>query len=327
MKAYSIKCRISNTADATRVDVYDDIGDDFFTGGISASDFAANLATVKGALEVHINSGGGNVFHGVAIADAIRSHKGRVVTVVDGVAASIASVIAQAGQERIMAPGSMIMIHDASGFCDGNAADMAKTAEVLSKVSDSIAGQYAKRAGGTKEEWRQAMQAESWYTDEEAVAAGLADSIGEGPACWPASLDLAAFSSVPGRIAASVRRMPTQVADGKSADIQPQDAEKYSTDDRKQMASKGQALDDGSYPIADEEDLHNAIHAVGRGGADHNAIRKHIIKRAAALGKSSAIPDNWNADGSTTDGSATTNQFDPVLLSAALASALKGGLE
>lgn len=149
VKSYPIRCRISNAADVTRVDVYDDIGSDFFQGGISASDFAATLAPVKGALEVHINSGGGNVFDGVAIAEAIRSHPGRVTTVVDGIAASIASVIAQAGSERVMAPGSMLMIHEAKGFCEGNAADMNKTAEVLSKVSGNIAEQYAKRAGGT----------------------------------------------------------------------------------------------------------------------------------------------------------------------------------
>jgi hypothetical protein len=77
------------------------------------------------------------------------------------------------------------------------------------------------------------------------------------------------------------------------------------------MASAGQAMDDGSYPIADEEDLSNAIHAVGRGGADHDTIRKHIITRAAALGASSSIPDNWNADGSleTSAGDSLAAQF------------------
>lgn len=78
----------------------------------------------------------------------------------------------------------------------------------------------------------------------------------------------------------------------------PEYREKYSDADREAMAKKGHAMPDGSYPIADEEDLHNAIHAVGRGGSDHDAIRKHIIARAADLGHSDAIPDNWNADGS-----------------------------
>ena len=76
---------------------------------------------------------------------------------------------------------------------------------------------------------------------------------------------------------------------------------KYNADQLKAMLAKGQAMKnasgDPSYPIADEEDLHNAIHAVGRGGGSHDAIRQHIIKRAKALGLSSAIPDNWNASG------------------------------
>lgn len=73
---------------------------------------------------------------------------------------------------------------------------------------------------------------------------------------------------------------------------------KYKQADRDQMASSGQAMSDGSYPVADAEDLDRAIHAVGRGGADHDKIRAHIISRAKALGASSKIPDNWNADGS-----------------------------
>jgi hypothetical protein len=73
---------------------------------------------------------------------------------------------------------------------------------------------------------------------------------------------------------------------------------KYNADDKKRMAASGAAMPDESYPIEDEEDLDNAIHAVGRGGASHNAIRKHIITRAKSLGKSSMIPGNWAADGS-----------------------------
>lgn len=72
----------------------------------------------------------------------------------------------------------------------------------------------------------------------------------------------------------------------------------YNADDRKKMAAEGQAMPDGSYPIANAEDLENAIHAVGRGSDNHLAIRKHIIARAKALGLTSKIPSNWGADGS-----------------------------
>lgn len=76
---------------------------------------------------------------------------------------------------------------------------------------------------------------------------------------------------------------------------------KYSAADRKAMAGH-EAMEDGSYPVKDEADLTAAIRAVGHGGADHDSIRRHVIARAKALGKSSEIPDNWNADGSLKSG-------------------------
>src|SRR6266536_6427060 len=76
---------------------------------------------------------------------------------------------------------------------------------------------------------------------------------------------------------------------------------KYNADQLKAMGAKGHAFKnpDGSYsyPIGDAEDLSNAIHAVGRGGASHDALRKYIMRRAKAMGMASKIPDNWNSDG------------------------------
>jgi ATP-dependent protease ClpP protease subunit len=213
-QVYPIKCRIRNEdSGVTRVDVYDDIGGGgWFDEGVTAKSFASQMAKVKGPLEVHVNSGGGEVHDGIAIGNAIRSHKGPVSVVVDGIAASIASVIVQAGQERIMQPGSMMMIHDASTLCWGDEAEMIKTAEVLAKNSDNIASIYADRAGGTPEQWRETMRAETWYTAEEAVSAGLADRVGDGAAELPAGMDVAAFAAVPGRIAARLREMPQAAA-------------------------------------------------------------------------------------------------------------------
>jgi len=205
---YPLKCLIRAQAEATRVDVYDDIGDYGWFGGITAQEFAAQVAGIKGAIEVHINSGGGDVFDGIAIGNAIRAHQGDVTTVNDGIAASIASVIFQAGKKRIAQAGSMVMIHDAFGGCMGDAAEMTKTAEILNKVSDNIASIYASRAGGSPESWRAEMLTEKWYTAEEAVEAGLADEVGSGTAELPPGLDVAAFTAVPGRIAARLRSMP-----------------------------------------------------------------------------------------------------------------------
>jgi hypothetical protein len=85
---------------------------------------------------------------------------------------------------------------------------------------------------------------------------------------------------------------------------------KYDAADRKRMAGSGAAMEDGSYPIADKEDVTSAVRAVGRGGADHDAIRRHVIKRAKAVGASSEIPDNWAADGSLKE--APVAKSDPV---------------
>jgi ATP-dependent protease ClpP protease subunit len=212
VNVYPIKCQIRAQGDVTRVDVYDDIGGGgWLDEGLTAKSFAAQLAGVKGGLEVHINSGGGNVFDGIAIGNAIRGHKGPVTTVVDGVAASIASVIAQAGQDRVVEPGSMMMIHDAFGMCMGDAAEMAKMAATLDDVSDNIAGIYAERAGGDAGEWRTVMKDETWYKADGAVAAGLADRVGQGTAALPAGLDLAAYA-LPGRIAAALRSLPRAAA-------------------------------------------------------------------------------------------------------------------
>jgi hypothetical protein len=82
---------------------------------------------------------------------------------------------------------------------------------------------------------------------------------------------------------------------GDAADVEKA---KNDTADREKKAASGAAMPDGSYPIASEADLGKAIRAVGRGGASHNAIRRHIITRARSLGASSKIPDNWNSDGS-----------------------------
>ncbi len=215
MNVYPLKCRIRAEAAVTRVDVYDDIGEGgWFSDGLTAKSFAAQLAGVKGALEVHINSGGGDVFDGIAIGNAIRGHTGPVTTVTDGIAASIASVIAQAGGDgkRIIEPGAMMMIHDAFGLCQGDAADMGKMAQRLGDVSDNIAGIYAARSGQPADEWRAAMLRETWYTAEEAVAAGLADRVGGGKAVLPDGLDLAAYTSLPGRIAAALRSLPVAAA-------------------------------------------------------------------------------------------------------------------
>lgn len=167
--------RITNATspDEAEVMLYDEIGGWY---GATADEFIADLRGISSPnLRVRINSPGGSVFEGIAIANALRSHPANVVVQVDSVAASIASVIAMAGDRVEMAPNSMIMIHEASGVCLGNSGDMEEMAKLLALISDNIADAYASRAGGTRDQWREAMRAETWYLPEDAVTAGLAD--------------------------------------------------------------------------------------------------------------------------------------------------------
>ena len=150
--------------------------------GVTAAAFVRDLAAIGAPqIDVHINSEGGLVFDGVTIYSALRRHKATINVSVDGLAASAASFVAQAGDRVTIARPGRMMIHDAQGIAMGDAADMTKMAELLDEMSNSIAGIYADRAGGTVESWRKAMRTETWYSGEKAVAARLADQIHTDP--------------------------------------------------------------------------------------------------------------------------------------------------
>ena len=173
--------RITNQADPDEAEVmlYDDIGGWL---GANAVDFIDELKQITAPnIRVRINSPGGSVFEGIAIANALRAHPASVTCQVDGIAASIASVICMAADRVEMCPQTMLMIHEASGMCLGDASDMAEMAELLGLISDNIADAYAAKAGGSREEWRARMGAETWYLPADAVAAGLADEATQTP--------------------------------------------------------------------------------------------------------------------------------------------------
>jgi ATP-dependent protease ClpP protease subunit len=170
----SEKWTISAAGNQATVHIYDEIGG----FGVSASELVPELAALNvEEVEVRLNSPGGDFFDGVAIANALAEHPARVTVHVDGLAASAASVIAMAGDEIVMHPGSRMMIHDALTLTVGNSGDHAQAAQLLDSVSADIAELYASRSGKlTAPEWRESMRAESWYGASEAVQAGLATS-------------------------------------------------------------------------------------------------------------------------------------------------------
>lgn len=164
--------------------VYDEIGFCWWADGATAKSVQsllaqhANVATIQ----VRINSPGGDVFEANAIRAQLQRHSAHVVVDVDGVAASAASVIAMAGDEIRMAEGSFMMIHEASGVTDGDATAHEKTAELLRSVTGEIAQLYARRSGRSVEEILPLMAAETWFTAQGAVDAGLADDVVHGRA-------------------------------------------------------------------------------------------------------------------------------------------------
>lgn len=136
------------------------------------------LADHTGDVELHVNSPGGDVHEGVAMLNVLRAHPGRVTAIVEGLAASAASFIVAGGADRvIMRPHSEVMVHSPWMALEGDAPSLEKGARDLQRLGGTLARIYADKAGGTPEHWAELMAAETWFTADEAVSAGLADEV------------------------------------------------------------------------------------------------------------------------------------------------------
>lgn len=159
-------------------------------------------------VHVHINSGGGDVFHGIAIYQALKDYKGDVIVHVDALAASAASMIAMAGNEIIMGDSAMMMIHNPWSFTIGDARDHRKNATTLDSVREATLNAYIYQTSKTKEALRELLDAETWLDAEEAVAQGFATSVDgatdDEDIAALANLDFSAFQNVPQRLRARV---------------------------------------------------------------------------------------------------------------------------
>lgn len=143
---------------------------------VTPAEFRSELANHSGPISVRINSPGGDVFAGVAIYNALRDHAGEVTVKVDGLAASIASVIAMAGDEIVMLPGAMMMVHQPWSIAMGNADELAEAAAELEKICEgTLVPIYAARTGKSEDEIRALLKSgDTWMTAEEAVEMGFA---------------------------------------------------------------------------------------------------------------------------------------------------------
>ena len=180
--------------DGPTVYIYDEIG--WF--GIEAGQFAKDLNGIKaGTIHVRINSPGGNVFDGTAIANAIKSHPAKVIVHIDGLAASISSIIALAGDEVVMAENAFFMFHEAWSVSIGSASDFREEADLLDKIDGVLAKTYVNKTGKDEKEIKDLMAAETWLTAEEALEIGMIDRIEEGEEAKATIFDLSVFANVP----------------------------------------------------------------------------------------------------------------------------------
>jgi ATP-dependent Clp protease protease subunit len=184
--------------DAAEVLIYEDIGEGWF-GGVSAKGFADDLKALGDGIKtinVRINSAGGSVFDGVAIYNTLRKHGARIEVDIDGMALSIASVIAMAGDEIRMAENALFMIHDPWTMTWGNAGELREQADLLDKIKGTLVDTYVARSGRSAAEVSDWMAAETWMTAQEAQERGFVNSI-TGALKMAAKFDASRFKNPP----------------------------------------------------------------------------------------------------------------------------------
>lgn len=163
--------------------IYSDIGYDWWEDKSTAQLFAEELKNLGdiSSIDLHINSNGGDVFDGQAIHSLIKNHKGFVTAYIDGLAASIATVIAMGADKVIMPKNAMMMIHNAWTGLYGNANDLRKMADDLDHINDTIVHTYLAKVKDKTDEAtiRDLMNKESWLNAEECLSLGLCDEVSE----------------------------------------------------------------------------------------------------------------------------------------------------
>lgn len=191
------KYRIENKANESTVYIYDEIG--WF--GVTAEAFIKDLNKIEAkTINIRLNTPGGSVFDGTAIFNAIKQHKSKTVTYIDGLAASIGSIIALASDEVRMAKNAFFMLHEAWSIVIGNASTMREEADLLDKVDGVISQTYMDKTGKDKKEIKALMSKETWLTAKEAKEMGFIDVIeddSDDEKARASLFDLSVFANVP----------------------------------------------------------------------------------------------------------------------------------
>lgn len=160
---------------------------------IDAELVSDSLDGVTDDIVIYLNSTGGDVFQGIEIYNYLKNHSSHITVEVTGTAASAATFIVAGADEAIMNTGTSFMIHEASSFAWGNKADLKKTLNALETIDDSIISIYTEKTGQSNEQLTDWMEEEKWFTAEEAVEYGFANSVKENKKDVTNQIDIAAM--------------------------------------------------------------------------------------------------------------------------------------
>jgi len=240
------KVDVQNKDDEATIYLYGDIGGFF---GVDHLEFVKELNAIKAkTIHLRVDSGGGDIFAARAIKTAIMQHPAKVIAHIDGLAASAASFLVMGADEIEMVDGGFMVIHNALSFIDvfgyfnkqsleKLVEEMTKEAALHEKINESIASDYAKKTGKTKEEFLAYMNAETWFDADQAVELGLIDRKYDGEAV-DGKYDLSIYSNIPDRL----RPVRSAMADDK--ELNERDLEKnlrdvgYSRNQAKNIVAK-----------------------------------------------------------------------------------------
>lgn len=191
--------------------LYDQVGASWFSDGVTAKSFQKDLAALGKVttINLHINSPGGDVFDGFAIYNQLAQHPARIEVDIDGVAASIASIIAMAGDEIRIAKNAQMMIHNPRGFAAGDEGEMQRVAALLRNVKANLVDTYRDRTGNTAEKLAAWMDEETWFSAAAAVEHGFATAVTKETAVSACFGLMGDFRNVP---EALKRQLQTSVA-------------------------------------------------------------------------------------------------------------------
>lgn len=175
-KNFSVVTDLDN--DETILTVYGDIGESWWFDSTSAGDIDRALKEVKTSnITVRLNSPGGDAFDGITIYNRLKDHDAKVKIIVDGWACSAASIIAMAADELIMNTGAMMMVHEAWTVVVGSKSDIQKTVDMMAKLDESLLDIYMTKAQCTRDEMKQFVENETWFTADEAIDLGFATKL------------------------------------------------------------------------------------------------------------------------------------------------------